>query len=916
MPIQQRLFSLFLVLTLLLLSATPASAQLPLPEPPKGGDPGEASEQSSPFDKFKMMEPIQNYLSGSMQMITKGIDNRAFIRGESFRTPDGVDFSKVQSPLNVGLNSPALQAAGPGVLVPYRDPSPSFSRGLLVTRDFSARTLQTEPSIAVNPQDPDHLVLGTIDYNFPSNSVYVSIDGGATWEGPKQTKYLRDDLGSGGDPVLAFDKKGKVYITSISIGTKDYSIGSAGGEAMISSMAVASSDDGGYTWNEPVSAARSTVTTDVQTDPSGRLRGTISLGFLDKPWLAIGPHPTIEDQEVIYLSYTEFVTRYDILYIGELPVLGVPVSLSTPKVVYSSDGGVTWSEPVAVGPTVKREVGAGNSEPDRPGGEKPGSGVEKPAASGETEQEQEVEQEKAKEAEQKAEDANAGDDPGYRAEVLAAAAAEQKPSESEKEEGEKRTIQGVVPAVDSKGNVYITWIDSTDDDAMKGIGEFYMAKSSDGGATWEKPTRIASFLEPPYQPRNAFFRYWSSAFPKTAVGAKDELYVVYTALPPDKPSDEGDVYFIRSTDGGKRWSRPKRLNTDDTLAPQFFPAVTVGPDGTIHVMWGDMRDDAVNTRYHIYYTSSSDGGDTWGFKNEQLDMQVGDARVTDFPTNPNKAFPSGAFIGDYFSIAAAKDDVYMVWADGRLGEYGAINQKIGFARKRPVSNPEIFLSPDAGPGGETVTVQGHGFQPDMNYYLQIGSSTISAGRSNKDGVITTNVFVPISGEGAHQISLVDESGNVASTSFYMEFGFDTIQKALTSLGAPATASAPASDTNGITDTNSTTETNSVTDTNGVTGTNTVSGTISKGKANTGPLISYDAQKVANLESQIKDLKGLVQTLVNQQTAAPTEKPMLAAGLLAGNTSLPWGLAALVGLIVGALFMYVRTTAGRKHGRDM
>ena len=880
MRVKHTFFSLFLVLLIILLSVNSALAEDTLPKLPKGGDPREA--ENPLFDKFKMMEPIQNYLSGSVQMIVKGIDNRSQMEGESFRTPDGVDFSKIASPLNVGLNSPTMQAVGPGVLVPYRDPSPSFSRGLLVTRDFSARAMQTEPSLAVNPEDPDHLVMGTIDYNFPNNSIYVSIDGGATWEGPKQTKYLRDDLGSGGDPVLAFGKKNKVYLASISIGTKDYSIGSAAGEAEVSSMAVAASDDGGYTWNEPVSAARSTVTTDVQQDSSGRLRGTISLGFLDKPWIAIGPHPTIEDQEMLYLSYTEFVTRYDILYIGELPTLGVPTSLSTPKVVYSNDGGITWSEPVAVGPTVKSEFGSSNRE---------GGGNDQPAAKAE----------KAKE-EAAANDStmNVGDDPQYRAEVIAAV---QKPSEAAKEEGHKRTIQGPMPAVDSKGNVYVTWLDSTDDDAMKGIGEFYMAKSADGGATWEKPTRIASFLEPPFRPRNAFFRYWSSAFPKVAVGAKDELYVIYTALPPDRPSDEGDVFFIRSVDGGKRWSRPKRLNTDDTNAPQFFPAVTVGPDGTIHVMWGDMRDDAVATRYHIYYTSSTDGGDTWGFKNEQANIQVGDSRVTDFPTNPNKAFPSGAFIGDYFAIAATKDEAYMVWADGRLGEYGSINQKIGFARKRPVPNPEIFLSPDAGPGGETVTVQGHGFQPDMNYYLQIGGNTISAGRSNRDGVITASVFVPISGEGAHPVSLVDESGNAASTSFYMEFGFDTVQKELKSLNGEVVPSG----------------TRSLTDTNSLTDTTPVTATTGKVKSSAAPLISYDARKIDSLENEIKSLKGLVQTLVTKQTVAPAQNSaqnsIMAAGMLAGNTSLPWGLAAFAGLILGAIFMYVRTAVGRKSDRE-
>jgi len=868
MKIMRSLLSFTLACSLLFLSINAALASIPIPEPPKGG---EGDENENPLDKLKMLQPIQNLVSGSVAMIAKGIDNRALIEGERFNTPDGPNFSSVESALNVGRNSPVLQGGAPGVLVPYRDPSPSFSRTLLVTRDFSERTLQTEPSITVNPQDPDHLVLGTIDYNFPSNSVYVSIDGGANWDGPKQTKYLRDDLGSGGDPVLAFDNQGTVYIASISIGVDDYAIGSAAGEALISSMAVASSNDGGYTWNEPVSAARSGVQADVDLDPTGRMRGTISLSFLDKPWIVVGPHPTIEEQEMLYLTYTEFVTRYDILYIGELPVLGVPDTLTTPKFVASSDGGVTWSEPVAVGPTVLSTFGEGENGAGGTGtGEQTLAEIAEPTI------------------------VQAGDDSSYRAEVLAALAKRraqmQQMQPNGGEEGTKRTIQGPVPIVDSQGIVYVTWLDSTDDEAMKGIGEFYMARSEDGGTSWEKPTRIASFLEPGYRPRNAFFRYWASAFPKVAVGPEDELYVIYTALPPDKPYDEGDVYFIRSTDGGKRWSRPKALNQDESDSTQFFPAVAVGPNGVIHVMWGDMRDDAVATRYHIYYTSSEDGGETWGFKDELLDLTVGDARVTDFPTNPNKAFPSGAFIGDYFSIAATEEEVYMVWPDGRLGEYGGINQKIGFARKRAVASPEIFLSPDAGPGGETLTVQGHGFQPDLTYYLQVGGTTVSAGRTSSDGVITANVFVPISGEGAHQVSLVDDSGNMAATSFYMEFGFDNIQQELQSLDEEVKALVAA---NG-----------SITTTSG------------SGAPIAPQLIGNElraGENMASMQSEVKELKSLVQSLVTQQNAAST-KTVAAAGLLASGTPVAWALTALAGLILGAVFTYLRLTATRKNNK--
>lgn len=694
-------FPVLFLTAILLLLPIPAAAQMPVPQLPQRG-----KISKNPVDIQNAMNPIQDVISGPAWLMAQGIDNRLFLDRPGWNTLNRQNLANVPG----SGDSPLLQSVGPGILVPYRDPAPAFSRDLLVTRDFSNSPLQTEPDIAVNPNDPDHLVLGVIDYNFPNNSAYVSIDGGVNWEGPQQIKYLRKDRISGGDPVVKFDKEGNVYMASISIGLKEYSVGNATGFALISSISVSSSKDGGFIWEEPVSSARSHVETDAVTGPSGRMRGTVSMSFLDKPWLATGPHPTIEDQAVLYVTYVEFNTIYDILYLGEIPTLGAPEVQTTPMLTYSLDQGVTWADPVAVGPTVKRTYG-------------------------------EI------------------DDTEGQSNAI----------------GTKRVVQGPVPMVDSQGIVYVIWLDSTDDESMKGIAEFYMSKSEDGGETFSNPKRIARFLEPGFRPRNAFFRYWASAFPKVAVGPDDELYITYVALPPDNPLDEGDVYFIRSTNGGNRWSRPKRINTDETDAPQFFPAMAVGPDGTIHLMWGDMRDDPVQTRYHIYYTRSQDQGDTWGFELEELDLQVGDTRVTDFPSNPNKGFPSGLFLGDYFSIAASENDAYLVWADTRLGEFGPINQKIGFSRQRAISRPAIFISPDAGAAGETITVQGHGFQPDMDIFLQVGGTNVASGRTDKLGRYTQEIFVPISGEGAHQVTLVDESGNFAATSFFMEFGFDNVQ---------------------------------------------------------------------------------------------------------------------------------------------
>jgi hypothetical protein len=195
-----------------------------------------------------------------------------------------------------------------------------------------------------------------------------------------------------------------------------------------------------------------------------------------------------------------------------------------------------------------------------------------------------------------------------------------------------------------------------------------------------------------------------------------------------------------------------------------------------------MRDDPAQTRYHIYYTRSEDGGESWGFEHERLGFRVGDTRVTDFASNPNRAFPNGLFIGDYFSIRAAGEEVYLAWPDARLGEFGGVNQKIGFSRLEAIASPEVFLSPPAGPGGQEVTLQGFGFQPQMDIFVLLGDATIAFARTNDEGRFTSQLFMPVTGEGAQTVRAVDASGNVASSSFYTEFGFGTIERLMRELG--------------------------------------------------------------------------------------------------------------------------------------
>ena len=619
---------------------------------------------------------------------------------------------------SIGGGSSRTQAAGAGAPVPFRQPGPAFSRNILVTRDFGQAPFQTEPHVEANPSDPEHIVLGVIDYAFPSMSSYVSFDAGERWEGPFQVPYLLEDLGAGGDPVIAFDRDNNVYMNYISIGIDEFNLGPIEVAAQVSSIAVARSEDDGFSWPVQISAARSRVDTDgLEADRFNRLRGVLDISFLDKPWMAVGPHPEDPDRDVIYVTYTNFDLSYEILYISEIPNL-VPVEMRTTiEVVVSEDDGNTWTDPAPVSPTVRRGYG------------------------------------------------ERGDESGA-AGVF----------------GTLRVVQGSQPEVAPDGTVHVAWMDSTDDESQKGVGEIQLSSSVDAGRTWSQPVVASAFNETEFRPRNAFFRFWASSFPQIAAGPNGEIYIAYVGRPAGiKPNDDGDVYVVASLDGGQEWSRPKSLADDDGDSLQFFPSLDVDSNGSVHVMWGDMRDDPHQTRYHIYYTRSDDQAESFGFENEELGLSAGDARVSDFASNPNFAFPRGVFLGDYFSLSATDDDVYMVWADARLGEFGPINQKIAFARQAAVPSPEIFISPPAGPGGQEVTLQGFDFQPDMGVFVQLGDSTISTLRTNLDGEFSARIYMPITSMGSQSITVFDESGNGASTSFFTEFGFGNIQELIEDL---------------------------------------------------------------------------------------------------------------------------------------
>jgi hypothetical protein len=202
------------------------------------------------------------------------------------------------------------------------------------------------------------------------------------------------------------------------------------------------------------------------------------------------------------------------------------------------------------------------------------------------------------------------------------------------------TVEGAVPAVGPNGELYVGWA------GKKGL---LFQKSLDGGNTWLAQEKVITSIPGGWDYNvNGLFRCNGLPFTFCDLSNGPNKGTIYINWSDQRNGvNDGDVWLVKSTDGGNTWTNPFRVNNDVPGKQQFMSAMTVDQaTGFIYIVFYDRRNFASGSGTDVYLATSTNGGNSF----------------TNYKVNASSFFPTtNVFFGDYIGISAHNNIVRPIW---------------------------------------------------------------------------------------------------------------------------------------------------------------------------------------------------------------------------------------------------------------
>jgi hypothetical protein len=150
--------------------------------------------------------------------------------------------------------------------------------------------------------------------------------------------------------------------------------------------------------------------------------------------------------------------------------------------------------------------------------------------------------------------------------------------------------------VDDQGIIHVVWEDYA---THPSLGNIMYARSDDGGGSFGESVMVD----------DAVTVSTHQARPQIALDDDGIIHVVWEDYRRDPQL--GDVYYSKSTDGGRTFNDDVLVDDPITVTSrQVNPDIVIDSRGDIHIVWEDYRDNVEMA--NIYYARSTDGGRTFG----------------------------------------------------------------------------------------------------------------------------------------------------------------------------------------------------------------------------------------------------------------------------------------------------------------